>query len=176
MMLHTVRKSASRCLIGTFLVLTGYMLAIISFRQEVWVDFHSGARKTTWTLFPFSVSKDNTNDAFWMLFGRSEDGRADWGIVERKHFVDITNTILMRKVGSNTAGGGLVVTENTLVLSLLLREGCNKEQRLRMSDQFYTALREHGEVGASEYVESLYMKVLEGRNKGTDNKPGHRHK
>ena len=172
MKLQMVRKLAHRCLIGGFLVFIGYMLAVVSFRQEVWVDFHSGTRKTTCTLFPFLMSKDQSNDAFWMLFGCHGDDAAEWGIVDRKYFVDFTNGVLLRKVWQSSEGGGLVQAENYLVLSLL-GKGYNTEERQKMSKQFYASLRDHGEPGAWRFADELYMEMLHRQQPDGQGSGGH---
>lgn len=141
------------CTLSVLLVLFGYMLAVVSFRQDIWIDYRSGARKTTCTLFPFSLSTDHATNAFWVLFGRTGDDRADWRWVESHYFVD-PNVFLMRKVETITEAGTLVSAESRLV-RYWLRQETDAQDRDKLSDSFYSGLRSGDVTAAIVYVDRL---------------------
>ncbi|MHB9049724.1 MAG: hypothetical protein ACYC35_27720, partial [Pirellulales bacterium] len=110
------------CLVGGVLFVAGYLTAVVSFRREVWVDYRSGARKTTSTLFPFSISETESNDAFWVLFGRpnEDDSRASWAFVADERFV-YPERLFVRRY-PHYQSEDFVQAENKLVGSILWDE------------------------------------------------------
>jgi hypothetical protein len=143
------------CLAGAVIFVAGYLTAVVSFRRKVWVDYRSGARKTTCTVFPYSLSDEESMDAFWVLFGRldADDPDASWHLVAEERFVYPER--LFERRYTHYGGEQLVRAENHLVGSILWDEH-DAQYRAHLSREFYTALRDHGVNGAAEYAEGLY--------------------
>jgi len=139
------------CLLATVFVIVGYMLAVLSFREEAWVDYRSGTRKTTCTLYPFLLLQEDPDDGFRVLFGCSPDENAEWGRIECRHFVRTLDQEAITKAEEMVRG------ENYLVRSLLYNPVVHDESEI-MSKRFYKELREGGVSAAEEYAHGLYWK------------------
>jgi hypothetical protein len=147
-----------------FLVL-GHMLAATSLRQEVWVDYHSGARKTTCSLYPFAISTELRSDAFWTVFGRSPDQDVDWVKIDCRHLIPSLDQEAISE------GEALVRAENQFVVVLLRDEAVSGRVAV-LSDGFYDALRSHGVDGVSHYAKRLFFPPeLHGTEEGTSKAP-----
>jgi hypothetical protein len=142
-------KACVGCFLATLFVVIGYMVAVLSFRQEFWVDCRSGARKTTCTLFPFSLSEDEERDAFRVFFGYSPDETANWDCVACRHFLPALDP------AASSDGDVLLAAEGYLMLSLLWTPGVRQEAD-KLSKAFYDALRAGGATAAESYAERLY--------------------
>ena len=150
------------CATAILLVLVGYMLAVLSFRQEVWIDYHSGARKTTCTLFPFSLATDHSRDAFWVLFGThsdDDDESADWQRLESQRFIEL-NALLMERRWIHTEAQDFAGAESRLIAHLMHQDTARRE-RDKLSNGFYTALHRGGVSAAMRYVDKLIAKDLD---------------
>ena len=145
-------KASAACTLAVLFMISGYMLAVMSFREEVWVDYRSGARRTSCTLFPFSICQDHSNDSFLVLFGSSADENAEWGRVRCRHLVRWLDQEAI------TEGEEMVRGENYLVRSLLYKPAVRDEADT-MSKRFYNELRTSGVSAAQEYAHGLYWNL-----------------
>jgi hypothetical protein len=111
--------------------LAGYLVAVLSFREEGWVDVRSGARRVTCTLYPFSLATDQSDDAFRVLFGRGPDPEADWSRVSCQHF--------LRAMDPQESTYGQIVGMAEYEPVAMLAAACAAERR-GLGRQFYSAL------------------------------------
>jgi hypothetical protein len=137
------------CSLAALFVVSGYMFAVVSFQEEVWVDCRSGARKTTCTLFPFTLSRDQERDGFRFFFGCSPDETADWDCVACRHFFPELDPSV------TSEGDVLLFAEGRLMLSLLWTPEVRREAD-KLSKGFYDALDKGGATAANDYAQRLF--------------------
>jgi hypothetical protein len=147
------------------LVLLGYAVAVLSFRQETWIDYHSGAIRMTYRLFPLSLSADDNTNAFRILFGRSPSNKTEWGIVCRRSLISWLDRDML------TEGEGLLRAEHRLVMSLLLKR-IDCAEREEISREFYSALSNGGLPAAEEYASRMYMEQTARENERIEKRSG----
>ncbi len=136
----------------------GYVLAVLSFRQDEWIEYHSGARKTTCRLYPFSVSSDGGYSAFQWTFKTHPDENAEWHLLESQYFIH-PDTLLLREVTTTRAGNVMAGTHASLV-RYALRRDLSMPERRALAEEFSRELRERGTLGAFEYAEELRSREL----------------
>lgn len=135
-------------LMSSFLV--GYVVAILSFKEEIWVDSASGEIKTAYSIFPYSNERINSSNAFRVFFGRSGDPK-DWQLVEERRLFSFRESI--------TKGYLLVRAENDLVY--VYRQSVQDDPlRKKLKTEFYHRLREKGLNSALEYGTNLRAEDL----------------
>lgn len=143
-----VRWSVRIAFAGVF-VIVGYFLAVVSLRQELLVDRHSGARKSVCTLFPFSMSQECPTHSFQVLLGRSPGDNAEWIPVGSRHLAPWLDQEAI------TEGEVLVRAENHMLWSLAYTRVVRDEAE-RVSKEYCAALRNQGVDAAADYAERLY--------------------
>ncbi len=149
------RQCLFRIVASVFLILLGYLLAVVSFRQDEWIEYHSGARKTTCTLFPLSLSSDCGRSAFQALFDMDVDDDAEWRVLYSRYFIH-PDTLLLREV-SRITESEMVAGAHSRLVGYVLRHESDAQERRRLFGGFRHTLREHGVSAARRYVDELRM-------------------
>lgn len=144
-MCRVLLKTCGYCAASLALVLVGYMIAVISFREQMCIDRHSGIRKTVSSVPGFSLSREHRDNGFRILFGRSCDVGPEWLIISREHLISALDQEMV------TQGETLARAENHLVVALMHKNHV-REEIARMSRGFYSALSTGGVEAAAEYA------------------------
>ena len=154
-----IAVSLLRILAGVFVFCLGYLVAVMSFRQDEWMDYHSGASKITCTVFPFSLSTRTGPSPFAMVFGASVDDGAEWHLFDSRGF-NHPGKLLMPDVLSTRESHFMARTHAYLV-RYVLKHNLDSREREALVDEFIALLRTKGPMAAISFVDSLKDQELQ---------------
>ena len=132
----------------------GYLLAVLVFSNESWIDKNSGRIETRCRLWPFSRSWNHEDRAFELYFGKFSPGHdhANWSLVSKESF-------LFHSDESYTEADSHLASQRYIIQADLIH-GFSQSDRSLISKEYFNRLKNGGISAAREYAASLLANGL----------------
>jgi len=147
----TLKLRFQKVLIGIIGLSVGLVVALLSFHEELKVDYDSGAEMRTWRVCEICVREEVPKDAW---FGQVPLGNGKYGLSGKPNWHTVAIFYGNSHLSASFAGSG--VFKQIRRIEMVLRD-TESRQISQLKESYLSILSAQGEIAAGSFVDKIEL-------------------